>query len=113
MNKLSIFAKLKLKWGIKSNWDFFLINVVFALAGSTIVFERKPIFHFLGLTPETALWIKILLYIPLIFPLYQLNLIIFGFLLGQLKFFWEKEKQMGRFVLKLLGRKPSTEGVEH
>ena len=81
--------------------DFFMINVVFALAGMSIGFERKPIFDLLGITPETAFWIKVVVYIPLIIPLYQLNLIVFGFLLGQFDFFWEKEKKMGRFFVKL------------
>jgi len=99
-----VFQKLKSKWGIASNWDFFMINVVFAFAGSTIVFERKPIFTFLGITADTPLWIKVLVYIPLIIPLYQLNLIIFGALLGQFRFFWEKEKQLGRYCVRGLQR---------
>ena len=99
------FQKLKQKWGIKSNWDFLLINLVFAFAGMMIVHERPPIFHLIGITKETPLIIKILVYIPLIFPLYQLNLLIFGFCLGQFSFFWEKEKRMLRFISsKLSGR---------
>lgn len=98
------FKKLKTKWGIKSNRDFFLINLVFALAGMLIIHERRPIFELLGITEQTPLWIKIAVYIPLVFPLYQLNLIIFGFLLGQFPFFWNKQKQMGKFLLKLLNR---------
>ena len=95
-----MFERLKKKWGIKSNWDFFLINVVFSLAGMSIVFVREPIFAFLGITPETAFWIKVVIYIPLIVPIYQVNLLIWGFLLGQFPFFWEKEKQIVRFLLK-------------
>ncbi|MCA9406611.1 MAG: hypothetical protein KC684_08735 [Candidatus Omnitrophica bacterium] len=103
-----LFKKFKAKWGIKSNWDFFLINLVFALAGACIGFERRPVFHFLGITHETSLWIKVCVYIPLIVPLYQLNLLIFGFVLGQFPFFWEKEKKMGRSLLKLFGIRKRT-----
>jgi ferrochelatase len=93
--------KLKYKWNIKTNWDFVMIMLVFSIAGAFIGVERKGVFHALGITDHTPLWIKILVYLPLIFPLYQLNLIVFGTLLGQFRFFWEKEKQLGRFFLRL------------
>ncbi len=97
--------KLKTKWDIRSNWDFWMIMIVFSLAGMSIGFERRPIFHLLGIEHETAFWIKALVYIPLIVPIYQLNLLVFGFLLGQFPFFWEKEKKIGRFLRKkLIGR---------
>jgi len=105
MKEPAIFARLKKKWDIKSNWDFFLINVVFSLAGMAIVFVRKPIFALIGITPETALWIKTLVYIPLIIPIYQVNLLIFGFLLGQFPFFWEKEKKIFEFLKRQLAIK--------
>jgi len=103
MPEPKFFTKLKEKWNIKSNWDFFLINVVFACAGLAIGFERRPIFHHLGID-HYPLWGKTLIYIPLIFPLYQLNLIIFGSLLGQFHFFWEKEKKLCQFLWKLVAR---------
>jgi len=106
--QMNIIQKLMKKWNINSMWDFVMINIVFSLAGMTIVYERKPLFELLGITPETAFWIKVLVYIPLVIPLYQLNLIIYGTLLGQFRFFWEKEKQMGRFLRSLvIGRKKS------
>jgi hypothetical protein len=94
-------AHLKKKWNIESNWDLTMILLVFTLAGTSITFMRKPIFHLLGIESDTALWIKVAVYIPLIFPLYQLNLIIYGTLLGQFRFFWEKEKQMLRVFKRL------------
>ena len=101
---MSRFEKLKKKWNIQSNWDFLLINVVFSLAGMSIVFVRKPFFHLVGITPETPFWIKFFVWLLIVFPTYQINLIIFGTLLGQFRFFWEKEKQMGRFFLRLINR---------
>jgi len=98
---IKLFQKLKTKWNIESNWDFFFINVVFALAGSSIGFERKPIFELLGISVETPLWIKICTYIPLIIPLYQVNLIIFSLPFGQFPFFWKKEKQLGKALKRL------------
>ena len=84
-----------------------LIMLVFSLAGSFIGFERRPIFHALGITNHTHLWVKIVAYLPLIPPIYQLNLLFFGFLLGQFEFFWEKEKRLARFLMRFFSRQNS------
>ncbi len=89
---------LKQKWGIKNNLDFFLIMVVFSLAGLNVTLVRKPIFHLFGLTTATALWIKSVTYLLFVFPTYQLSLLFYGSLLGQFKFFWEKEKKIFKFL---------------
>ncbi len=91
--------KLKSKWGINSNWDFWMIMLTFSLAGMSIMSIRKVIFPLLGITDTTPLWIKICVYIPLFPPIYQLGLLVFGFMLGQFPFFWEKEKRLVKFLL--------------
>jgi hypothetical protein len=91
--------KIKQKWGLKSDFQFFIINLVFALAGMSVVFVRKPIFHLLHITDHTSIWIKIGVYIPIFFPTYQINLLIYGFLFGQFAFFWDKEKRLWGFLL--------------
>ena len=90
--------KLKSKWGIESNWDFTMIMLAFSLAGMMISLCRPTIFHLLGIKPETHLWIKIAVYLPLIPPIYQVFLMFWGTVLGQFHFFWEKEKRIGRFL---------------
>jgi len=108
MTTPSWIIKLKKKWNIDSNWDFIMIMIVFSIAGMSIVYVRKPLFYVLGITAATPFWIKFVTWLIIVFPTYQINLIIFGFLLGQFNFFWEKEKQMGRFFLRLvLGKKRS------
>lgn len=97
-------ALLKKKWGITNNFDFTVIMLVFSFAGMAIGFERKPVFHLLGFTPHTPWWVQTIVYIPLFVPLYQINLLVFGALLGQFNFFWEKEKRLGRFLLKAFKR---------
>ena len=99
---MTIFEKLKKKWSIESNFDLIMIMIVFSMAGMTIPVFRKPIFHYIGITDHTPLWIKILVYIPLIPPIYQLNLLFYGFILGQFNFFWEKEKKLMRYLGGLL-----------
>lgn len=96
--------KLKNKWGISSNWDFIVIMIVFSLAGMMISVCRPIIFHFLGIKDETPFWIKALIYIPLIPPIYQIFLLFFGTVFGQFKFFWEKEKQLVRFLIRSFSR---------
>ena len=94
--------KLKNKWDIQSDKDFWLIMLTFSLAGMSLLSIRKVVFPLIGIKAATPLWIKILVYIPLFPPIYQLGLLFFGFCLGQFPFFWEKEKRLVRF---LLGRK--------
>ena len=96
--------RLKTKWQIKSNWDFWMIMLSFSLAGMFIMPVRKLIFHLVGITAKTPLWIKILAYLPLIPPAYYVGLIIVGTLLGQNKFFWGFLSGRLRF---LTGRKAS------
>ena len=99
MNEPAWVTKLKNKWNITSTKDFILIMIVFSLAGMAIGFERKIVFHLFGIDKD-PLWVKILVYVPMIVPIYQLNLLVFGFLLGQFEFFLEKEKRLVRFLLK-------------
>jgi manganese efflux pump family protein len=89
----------KSRWGITSNFQLVVIIVVFAITGSTSAYLSKPILAWLGLVKgEVSGWIYYPLYIILIFPVYQVLLVSFGFLFGQFKFFWAFEKKMLRSV---------------
>ena len=101
---MSFVQRLKNKWGITSNWDFFLICLVFSLAGMMVSVCRPLVFHLIGITNKTPLWIKILVYIPLIVPIYQISLILFSLPLGQFPFFWAKQKYLGRALLRFFLR---------
>ncbi|MGC1516297.1 MAG: DUF6787 family protein [Maribacter sp.] len=101
--------RLKERWGITTNFQLVIIFIVFAITGSSSVFVAKPFLHFIGLQesnfPET--WWGAVLYwtlrILLIFPFYQILLVIYGWLFGQFKFFWAFEKKMlGRLGLGFL-----------
>lgn len=87
----------KSRWGITSNFQLVVILVVFAVTGSTSAYLSKPILAWLGLSKdEVSGWIYYPLYIILIFPVYQVLLVSFGFLFGQFRFFWAFEKKMLR-----------------
>lgn len=90
-------ASFKERWNIKSNWQVFVILVVFAFTGSTAAYLSKPVLGLVGITKETiSLWLYYPLYIILIFPIYQVLLVGYGFIFGQFTFFWAFEKKMLR-----------------
>lgn len=87
--------KLKKRWGIDSNFQVIVIFIVFAVTGSTAAKLAEPITEFIGLGKETtATWLYWTARILLIFPIYQVLLVAFGWLFGQFRFFWNFEKKM-------------------
>ena len=87
--------KLKARWGIDDNWQLFVILLVFAITGSSSAKIAGPLCEFLGITSETTHWsIYWTLRILLIFPIYQVLLVSFGWIFGQFEFFWAFEKKM-------------------
>lgn len=74
--------------------------VVFSLAGMSILPVRKLIFHLLHFDGQTPVWLKTIVWLLVVFPAYQIFLLLYGALLGQFRFFWEKEKKMGCWFLR-------------
>ncbi len=91
-----MFEKLKKRWQIETNFQLILIFIVFSVTGSAAIYVKGIIFQLLNINSETALWIKIPMYILTVFPAYQLLLIVIGTLFGQFNFFWNMEKKMWR-----------------
>jgi hypothetical protein len=92
--------KLKQRWGIDSNFQIIVIFVVFAVTGSAAAKLAEPVTELIGLDRETTnAWVYWIIRILLIFPIYQVLLVAFGWIFGQFKFFWNFEKKM----LKRLG----------
>ena len=90
--------KLKTKWNIESDRDFWLIMLTFSLAGMMIMPVKALIFPLIGINHLTPLWILIPTYILVCFPAYQLGLLLIGTMLGQFHFFWEWEKRTFRLI---------------
>ncbi|UOB17391.1 DUF6787 family protein [Abyssalbus ytuae] len=87
--------KLKKRWGINSNFQLLIIFIVFAITGSTAAKIASPLTEFIGINKQnTNIWFYWFIRILLIFPVYQVLLILFGWLFGQFKFFWAFEKKM-------------------
>ncbi len=87
-------AKLKLRWQLESNLQVFLVLLTFTLTGSTVAYLRKSIFLWFGFTPDTPWYVKTVTYILVVFPLYQVLILVYGSILGQFSFFWNYEKKM-------------------
>nr|WP_299381995.1 DUF6787 family protein [Allomuricauda sp.] len=89
------FKKLSTKWIVAQRWEMIAIFIVFAITGSFSGKLAAPLTEWLGLQQsQVAGWIYWTARILLIFPVYQVLLIIFGWLFGQYKFFWNFEKKM-------------------
>lgn len=87
--------KLKKRWGINSNLQIAVIFLVFAVTGSTAAKLAEPITEMVGLGRETtSAWVYWAARILLIFPIYQVLLVFFGWVFGQFQFFWNFEKKM-------------------
>ena len=97
--------KLKLKWGLESDFQVFIILVVFAATGSTVVAVKDLFFQILGFGSEGSTAIKTILYLIFIFPAYQALLLGYGFLFGQFNFFWNKEKLLAQRIYTLFKKK--------
>ncbi len=94
--------RLKKKWGITSNFQLFIICIVFAITGSFSVLITEPVILFIfgdldGLNPLLSWLLRILI----LFPIYQALLLFFGFIFFQYKFFYQFEKK----ILKKIGLK--------
>lgn len=87
--------RLKKRWGIHTNFQLVMILVVFALTGSSAAKLATPFTSILGITEGNfSAWVYWPARIFLIFPIYQVLLLFFGFIFGQFKFFWNFEKKM-------------------
>jgi hypothetical protein len=91
------------RWEITSDFQFWMIMLAFSLAGSSVVWIRKPIFAWLGVGPSHPGWLKFLLWLAVVFPSYQVLLMLWGTLLGQFRFFWKFEQRTLR-ALRILPR---------
>ncbi len=80
--------KLKKRWSVQSAWDVVAILCVFALTGTSIMLLRKVLV--VNFEWAKASWFTYTYY-WVIFPIYNIVLLGFGFIFGKFKFFWDFE----------------------
>ena len=97
------FVRLQKRWGVSAS-KAVIILIVFALTGFSVMFLKKPIVNFFVPDGSKSLLFSILYYI-LILPVYNIILLIWGFVLGQFSFFWEFEE---RFFNRIFRRGASS-----
>lgn len=93
-----VWQRMKDRWGV-STWGVIAILLAFSLAGSTVIRITRPVLDHI-LPPGVPRWLWWTARIVIIVPLYQVILVVYGTLLGQFRFFWEKEKKMARFLVR-------------
>jgi len=86
-------TRLKARWGITSTFQVIIILVVFACTGFSVLYAEEVIFQWLGIGEDKSWWLALILFIIITLPLYNLLLLVYGFILGQFKFFWNFEKR--------------------
>jgi hypothetical protein len=97
--KSGFLKRLKEKWGLKNLWQVVIILIVFSCTGFSILFVERWILDLIGVPKDLSIWLRILFFVIITLPVYQVLLLIYGFIFGQFKFFWEFEK---RFFKRLL-----------
>jgi hypothetical protein len=104
--KPGFLQRLQSKWQLKSLTQVLLVLLAFACTGTTILLIKNPLLAFFGIERgggQGAL--NTLLYLLLVLPLYQILLLAYGFIFGQFRFFWEKEKQLVKRIEGIFIRK--------
>ena len=105
-SKPGFLQRLQAKWQLKSLTQVLLVLLVFACTGTTILLIKNPILAFFGIERGGGQGLmNTLAYLLLVLPLYQIMLLIYGFIFGQFRFFWEKEKQLVRRIGRVFYRK--------
>ena len=96
--------RLKSRWNLENTKQVFIVLLVFALTGTTILIIKKPLLNLLFPSGEIPLFFYISYYI-FIFPVYNAVLLLYGALFGYFNFFWEFEKKTFRRVKERFSKK--------
>ena len=109
MSKTKAFIeRMKSRWGITSTWQVIVILIVFACTGFTTLYVEELIYELFHIPEENRWWIAVLLFIFITIPLYNLILLVYGFIFGQFRFFWNFEKQFFGRIFGLFFKKNKT-----
>jgi hypothetical protein len=86
--------QLKKRWNVQSGWDVAVILVVFACTGFSVMYAKRLLYAWIGLTNQSPFWLRGLVFLIIILPLYQVLLLMWGWLFGKFDFFWKFEQRM-------------------
>jgi hypothetical protein len=83
----NFWQKIKNRYGISSDWHAVFVLFIFAVAGSSILFIKDPIFDFLGYDKINNGVLRVIVYILIILPVYYVSLFCWSNVLGQGRIF--------------------------
>ncbi|ARN77880.1 prolipoprotein diacylglyceryl transferase [Nonlabens spongiae] len=97
-----IFQKLYKKWNVERRYRMIAIFLVFAITGSASARLSGPFLELFEIDLDhLSPWVFWPIRLLVIFPVYQILLVVIGWLFGQFDFFWWFEKKMlRRFGIK-------------
>ncbi len=95
--------KLRKRWGLKNTMEVFVILLVFACTGITVMLLKKPLLAYWSLDAREDKVFSVIYYI-LIFPVYNIILLFYGSLFGKFSFFWDFEKKTFRRISRLFNK---------
>ena len=85
--------RFKEKWNISSNYQLAIILIVFAITGSLSLYVSRPVLEALSINKKIfSTWLYWPLRIIIVFPIYQILILIIGTIFGQFKFFGNLKK---------------------
>lgn len=93
----NFWERLKKRWDIESDWQVAIILLAFTFTGFTTLYVHQQIDQLLGIGPKSPFIYKVLVFIVIVLPVYNILLLIYGSLLGQYKFF-------KNFIIKFFSR---------
>ena len=84
---LKFWNKMKSHWGIDNDFQVALILTVFALTGFSTLYAHQGIDYLLGIEEGDSFFLKLLVFMLIVMPVYTVLLYIWGIVFGQRKFF--------------------------
>lgn len=93
--------ELKERWEVDTVGHIALIMFLFSITGMSTLLVRSYMFQLFDVNAQMALWLKIILWISIDIPTFQVLFLIYGFLLGQFDFVWRYEKKSIRRIKNL------------
>lgn len=103
-NKKNWIDKLKARWGITSTFQVILILIVFSCTGFSVLYVEEIIVEALNIPKELSWWMRAIVFVFLTLPLYNLLLLLWGFVFGQFRFFLNFEKKFFGRIFKIFKR---------
>ena len=89
--------KLKLRWDIESDRQVAIILLAFTLTGFSTLYVHHLADELLGIEEKGPFIYKVLVFVVIVLPVYNILLLVYGSLLGQYKFF-------KNFIIKFFSR---------